>query len=165
MLMQERLKELIEYDCDTGIFIWVKKSSVFSRIVIGSRAGYIDCYGYRSIKIDERQYREHRLAFLYVEGAFPIEDVDHINHIKTDNRFCNLRKASEFQNMGNKITCHKNNKSSKLLGVSKYTGYSNFVARIHANGTTYNLGTFLTAEAAHTAYLEAKRKLHEFNTL
>ena len=110
---QERLKELLNYDPDTGVFTWkVKRHGVTS----GSEAGCIEKYGYRYIKVDGAQYFAHRLAWMYVHGVDPAElQIDHVNQVKDDNKMSNLRLATHQQNQRNNkskgICLHK--KSNK----------------------------------------------------
>src|ERR1700730_6426271 len=101
MLTQERLKELLSYDPETGIFRWIAKSSPFSNILIGDIAGSPLAHGYLQIKIDGEQYLQHRLAFLYMLGRLPKGEGEHANLDKADNRWCNLREATRSLNHGN----------------------------------------------------------------
>lgn len=97
MLTQARLKELMAYDEGTG---------VFTRYKSVQRGGkQVSCTpnkdGYFSANIDRKTYVQHRLAWLYVHGAFPEGHIDHINRIKTDNRICNLRVVTAFESNQN----------------------------------------------------------------
>ena len=83
MLTQERLKELLHYCPDTGIFTWIKPKQTTR---VGDECGFINDPGYRGIGIDSRPYKSHRLAFLYMLGRLPNKQVDHINQVKSDNR-------------------------------------------------------------------------------
>ncbi len=76
-MTQERLQELLAYDSSTGFFTWKIRKAI--RLRAGDRAGYDHPSGYRYIKIDNRSYSEHRLAWLYVHGRLPSEEIDHIN--------------------------------------------------------------------------------------
>ena len=91
MLTQDKLKELITYNPDTGIFI--RKN--------GARAGTINNRNYERVSVSGINYLAHRLAFLYMTGEMPDEMVDHINGKTLDNRWCNLRKANKYQNAQN----------------------------------------------------------------
>ena len=163
MLTQERLKELLHYDPETGLFTRLKS---LGKSKVGNIAGCLNPEGYIQIKINYVLYRAHRLAFLYMTGKLPYDDVDHINGIRHDNKWSNLRECDNSQNMHNRKKAHKNNKSSGLLGVSSSSnGNGTFRATIWLNNKHKQLGTFKTKEEAHERYLEAKRELHEFNTL
>lgn len=154
ILPVSRLREVVAYDPETGVFI--KKVRGKYR-AIGDVATYQTAYGYDGIKIDGQMYLAHRLAWLYVHGDMPDGQIDHINGIKTDNRIANLRVVTLAVNVQNKRTAQKNNQSG-LLGVS--VRKSGFQAKIKINRKTIYLGHFKTAELAHEAYLEAKRKVH-----
>jgi len=102
-MTQARLKELLIYCVLTGLFMWRVNRG---RIKVGSIAGCKDYDDYILIRIDGTLYKAHRLAFLYMEGEFPPDQVDHINGVEDDNRWCNLRKCTLKQNMNNPITKH-----------------------------------------------------------
>jgi len=160
ILTQECLKELLHYDPDTGIFTW-KVSKGASRA--GAVAGFLN-KGYSRIRIDGNYYSSHRLAWLYVNNIWPDDQIDHINGIKLDNRICNLRMATNAENQQNYHLPKANNKSG-FLGVSLHKPSKKFMATIRINGIKKNLGYFSSAEEAHDAYLEAKRKHHKFCTI
>lgn len=159
MLTQERLKELLRYDPDTGLFHWIKSR----RGVRGWRpfAGSVMQNGYVQITIDYQVFLAHRLAFLYMDGALPSDEVDHINGNPTDNRFSNLRRADRSLNMQNRRAGW--GKLGLAMGVSK--SRKKFRATIVASGVQHHLGMFSTAEEARNAYIEAKRQLHEGCTI
>ena len=79
-LTQDRLKELLHYDPDTGVFTWIQKPAPRGRAIIGSVAGGLKQHGYITIGINQREYYAHRLAWLYVYGEWPEDQIDHINH-------------------------------------------------------------------------------------
>jgi hypothetical protein len=158
MLTQDRLKELLSYDPETGIFINVVQRA--RSIKIGSAAGWDD-NEYIRIEIDNKTYRAHRLAWLYIYGNFPKKGIDHINGNKADNRLINLREASDLQNGQNQHNPTKRN-TSGYLGVSWSKRENKFVAQIRVNGKGRQIGFFNTAEEAHEAYLKAKKQDHPF---
>jgi len=96
-LTQERLKQLLTYNPDTGVFT---RNSSRGCAKIGTVTGTLDG-GYIRIKIDSKKYLAHRLAVLYMSGSFPEEMTDHINHDKIDNRYVNLRCVSSVENCQN----------------------------------------------------------------
>ena len=115
-LTQARLKELIHYDPCIGIFTWVGKSAPrANRKEIGSHAGHISHNGYVIIGVDKALYMAHRLAWLYVHNVMPKAEIDHINHIRDDNRIINLRMVSRLENGRN--TGKKKNNKSGINGV------------------------------------------------
>lgn len=149
----------LRYDPITGEF---KRTSIVSRH--GAKVGTISLKGYLRIKIKERYYMAHRLAWLISFGDWPQGQIDHINCIKLDNRLSNLRCVTNAVNAQNRLTPTANNKSSALLGVSK-AERGRWRAVIQVSGKKHRLGRFATPELAHAAYIAAKRQLHEGNTL
>jgi len=156
ILTQERLKELLSYDPETGVFVWVVKPS--QRVYIGAVAGIKKPNGYWYIKIDCKLYRAHRLAWLYMTGAFPPGQTDHINRARADNRFANLRAVTHSENQHNRIK-QKNN-TSGLKGVSYHKASKKWLAQIWSSNVSKYLGVFLTPEEASAAYLAAQRIYH-----
>src|SRR5574340_38831 len=153
-LSQKRLKDLLHYDEDTGIFTWRVNRGWHSKA--GSIAG-ANSAGYIIIGIDQVRYKAHRLAWLYVYGEFPSDQIDHININKSDNRISNLRIASNWLNSNNYI---RHPKSGNPAGTEKHGKL--WRAHIQVLGRRVCIGKYYTAEEAHKAYLKAKQKLHHF---
>jgi hypothetical protein len=151
----ERLRELLSYDRDTGVFTWLEVSK-FGGVKVGDVAGCVNEHGYRSIGIKRRQYAANRLAILYVTGEWPKGLVDHRDFDTDNNRFDNLRDVTTKVNAENRKV--STNGATGLLGVTKKGG--RYVARIRHNYELRHLGYFSTAEAAHQRYLEVKRQVH-----
>jgi hypothetical protein len=114
-LTQERLKELLRYDPDTGIFTWLKTNS--NRARAGSTAGCKSCNEYIVVRIDGVLRRAHRLAWLYMTGS-SVAEIDHANRDKSDNRWANLRAATRSQNNINRPP-PRNNRSG-FAGVHEH---------------------------------------------
>ncbi len=98
ILTQSTLKSLLHYDPETGEFRWLTSSS--NRAPMGTIPSNLSSDGYLRIRVAGKQYRAHRLAWLYVYGKFPSEHIDHINHDILDNRIENLRDSSPFKPYG-----------------------------------------------------------------
>lgn len=160
----EDVRSLLQYDLQTGEFFW-RRGGVNS-ICVGDSAGHICRKGYLNIKIARRHHRAHRLAWLYVYGTWPGGMIDHINGLRTDNRIANLRLADRHINAQNRRVAQEGNRSG-LLGVRYVsTNRTNpYIARIHINGRLTHLGSFPTAQAAHSAYVDMKRRVHSGCTL
>ena len=158
MLTQNYLKSLLDYEPETGEFTWRVSRGMAKA---GLRAGRIHHSGYVGITINGKEYRAHRLAWLYVRGAFPEHSLDHINGVKSDNRIANLRNATDSENSQNKAV-YKQNKSG-YIGVSYIKSRGKYMAQIYVSGKGKYLGFYDTAELAFEAYKEAKRAYHNFN--
>ncbi|KGJ13603.1 HNH endonuclease [Paracoccus sanguinis] len=152
-LTQARLKELLTYDPETGVF---RRNIRSGRIAAGALAGSPDNRGYLTIRIDGKPYLAHRLAFLHMEGAFPPAQIDHINRDGRDNRWCNLRHATQSQNNAN--TKVRSDSRVGAKGVKRSLG--KFMARIRYAGKEHYLGTFDTIVEASAAYQRAANDLH-----
>jgi hypothetical protein len=158
LLTQTRLKELLDYSPDTGLFTW--KFAHSKRVHAGDVAGSPSVKGYVVIGVDGRVYRAHRLAWLYVYGEFPKHYIDHINGIVTDNSIENLRDVSATTNNENQKEAPSHNRSCGILGVSREKNHRRWRAVITTKGKQIHIGYFDTVEEAHKAYVDAKRKLH-----
>lgn len=161
MLTQSRLKELLNYDPDTGVFAWLVKPS--KRVNVGAIAGCLSIYGYRQIQIGGEQYFAHRLAWLYMTGDWPKHQLDHRNGLRDDNRWDNLREATNAEN-GQNLAIFSNN-TSGFMGVSWDHKRQKWQASLMTNGHHKHLGRFDTPEAASAAYLAAKAEHHTFQPI
>lgn len=158
MLTHEYLKLILHYDKETGIFTWLEKLS--RRINIGSKAGKM-LNDYRSIRINGKDYSEHRLAWFYVYGVWPENDIDHKDTNKINNKFDNLRIASKMQNKMN-IGKNKNN-TSGFKGISWDKDSNKWLAQIQINCKKIWLGVFNSIEEAREVYTKyAKEYQHKF---
>lgn len=155
----DNIKTLLDYNPTSGVFTW-KVNTGRSRN--GKVAGYIRTDGYISIGYKGHSYLAHRLAFLYMSGSLPVDEVDHINNNRQDNSFKNLRQVNSKQNKENRKSANSNS-SHGFLGVTK--NHSRYMAHICNNKRSLYLGTYDTPEEAQEAYLKAKRELHKGNTL
>lgn len=152
-LTQAYLKTILHYDPETGLFT---RLTNISYTKTGDIAGSIKKDGYVVIGVAGKCIKAHRLAWLYVYGRWPIDVVDHINGIPSDNRLSNLRESSRSQNAHNQRMQRSN--TSGFKGVVKH--YHRFRARIAINGALRHIGTFDTAELAYKAYCSAADALH-----
>lgn len=159
-LTQDRLKTLIDYNPESGIFVWISKPNVrANRIKIGSIAGSNKGNGYIQIQIDGKNYLAQRLAFLFVYGQFPRGEVDHIDGCRNNNKLSNLRDVTHAENIQNQLRPSKAS-TTRLMGVSKRKDNGKYSAYIMSYGKRISLGSFSIPEDAHEAYLSAKRTLH-----
>ena len=154
MITQKRLKELLKYDKKTGIFIW--KDSRRGAVKVGSIAGTEAENGYIVIKIDRKDYKAHRLAWLYEYGKMPTGQIDHKNRIKRDNFIDNLKDVTQCKNMKNKEK-YKNNTSGET-GVYWNEQIKKWLVKITINKKEIYLGAFETKEEATKVKKEAQIK-------
>lgn len=147
MLTQAELKELLVYDPVTGIF--TNRVTRNSRALIGAEAGKDRLDGYRDIKINHKIYLTHRLAWLYVHGEWPADQIDHINGVRSDNRIDNLRVVTNKQN-GENQTLRSNNTSGHR-GVTWDKVNGKWMAQIKHHGKIHHLGYFSILEEAAAA--------------
>lgn len=159
-LTQDRLKEVLSYDPETGEFTW--RSTGPGRRP-NRKAGSKNNLGYMVVTIDRQFFLVHRLAWFYVTGAWPKKQLDHINGDRTDNRFVNLRET-DWQ--GNQQNLPATNGKGRLRGATKLNNptfrSTKYAANIKHNRQQIYLGIFSTEQEAHEAYLKAKAELHAF---
>jgi hypothetical protein len=156
MLTQERLKSLLHYDPETGVF--TRLVPVSPNTNAGDVAGYINGKGYVNLRVDGMQYQAHRLACLYMTGTMPDLDIDHIDLVKTNNTWRNLRPATQALNNANKAIQSNNRVGYK--GVSLHNGGPKYRSDVKVNGKKKYLGCFYTAEEAHAAYVKAANDMY-----
>jgi hypothetical protein len=160
MLTRKRLKEVLRYEPDSGLFVWIVRIS--KKIKKGQTAGSLGDRGYLKIKIDGSIYYAHRLAWLYMTGLWPTKLVDHKDGDKGNNRWNNLRNATKSINAQNQKKACRNN-TTGFLGVSP--AGRKFKAQICLDGNLKYIGSFPTPHLAYSAYLNEKRTIHTGNTL
>jgi len=151
---QDRLKELVHYDPASGVFTRIKDAGPNAKA--GTVLGKSKPKGRSRVCIDGKFYLLHRLAFLYMTGAMPENEVDHINRDPSDNRWENLRPATRSENCRNiGVPSHS---TSGLKGASFDKARNLWQAGIKVNGRRIALGRYKTAEEAHAAYVKAAEK-------
>jgi hypothetical protein len=160
LITQERLKSLLTYNPDTGEFRWATDQG--ARGKLGDIAGTFTPKGYRYIRINRRGYMAHRLAWLYMVGSWPDAQVDHINRVKDDNRWANLRAATNTENAQNQPV-RRTNKSG-VTGVHFYPRYKKWCASITADGKKVFLGYFAAKHEAIAARKAAEITRQPFRT-
>jgi hypothetical protein len=153
-MTQTGLKEVLTYDPCSGKFFW--NTDMINGSKKGSEAGTLSRKGYIHITINQKQYKAHRLAWLYVYGSFPKNQIDHINQIKSDNWIENLREASNKSNHKN-IPLQKNNKSG-VHGVGYHKATNKWGACIKVDGKLIHLGLYPEIDLAIKARKEAEVK-------
>ncbi|MGN6657107.1 MAG: HNH endonuclease [Rhodanobacter sp.] len=139
---------LLRYEPETGKFYWLIAKG---NRRIGYEAGTVNSWGYVSIALNRQKYQAHRLAWVFMTGDEPEDEIDHINGIRSDNRWVNLREATTFENHVN-VPMSKRN-TSGLKGVGLHRG--RWRAKLNSNGKCIHIGYFQTPEEAYVAYRKA----------
>lgn len=151
----QRLKDELSYEPDTGLFDWkVSKSGRRLRPFVGTLNGK----GYRTLRFEGTSILAHRVAWFLMTGEFPKKTIDHINGCRSDNRWCNLREATQQQNSMNRGP-QTNNKSG-YVGVSWHKKCKRWRAEINAKGRKIHIGMFKNIEDAARAYDAMALRLH-----
>ncbi len=152
-LTAERLREVLNYNPETGIFTW--REAIAKCCLPGKIAGSLKQQGYVAIRLFGVYYKAHRLAWLHVTGAWPTYRIDHLNGVRNDNRWNNLRDVPQSMNAQNR---HVTNAASGYTGVRQKC--HRFEASIRVEDQYVFLGMHSTAEEANEAVKAAKRIHH-----
>ena len=149
MIPHDELLKDLSYAPETGIFTWIRPKR---KVIVGSPAGSIGSGGYVYIKLRQKKYLAHRLAWFYMNARWPSDEIDHINHITTDNRLSNLREATISQNRTNRVRS-----KSGLRGA--YFNIKNgrkhpWSSQINLEGKTVRIGSYSTEIEAHRAFCD-----------
>lgn len=158
MITAERLREILDYDLETGVFTWKKKTC--RKVVVGSVAGCQTKEGYITIRVDGYLMTGHRLAWLYVNGTLPSQGIDHKNRDKADNRICNLRLCTPAEN-GQNAKLSRANKSG-VSGVFFNSKKGKWTAQITVNRKNIVLGAYDSIDEAAASRRAAEVKYHTF---
>lgn len=152
----EQVNRLLEYDPATGVFRW--RVNRAGNAKAGDRAGCVKKtgHGYRHISILGTSYGAQHLAWLLVTGAWHRGIIDHVNGIRDDDRWCNLRAATAQQNCANRVRASNNR--SGLKGVHWNKIDKKWKAGIKVDGVIRHLGYFTDKTAAHAAYCAAAKE-------
>jgi hypothetical protein len=157
MITQQELKEILNYDANTGIFTW-KNTNKYSNRKINAIAGGYDS-GYIRVCINKKRYGGHQLAWLYIYGEIGGFDIDHANGIKSDNRIVNLRKATVSENAYNRKLSSRN--TSGIKGVTWHKKSKKWQVVVTVNKQHKYLGQFNDLEFAELVVSEARDLFHK----
>jgi len=158
LITQNELKEVLNYDPETGVFTWL--TSPGNRVAIGGAAGSackVTCgKSYQRIMYKNIPYYAHRLAWLYVYGSFPEKDIDHIDGNGLNNKIDNLRAVTHQENGRNRRQSSAN--TSGCTGVTFYKRDKKWYSHICINGKMINLGFYIDWSDAVCARKSAEIK-------
>ena len=161
MITFEKANELFKYDRETGIIKWRKRFNGRQRdsLVAGCIS---NGDGYRKIGFKGKMYPAHRVAMLLAYGFYGEGlEVDHINHVRDDNRLANLRFVTRSDN-GRNLSINDNN-TTGVTGVVYHKAGRKYMAQITVDRVNIYLGMFVTLEEAARARKDAEIK-YKFNT-
>jgi hypothetical protein len=161
-LTHSRLLQVLHYDAETGVFTWKSVTNRRMKKMVGQPAGCLRPDGYLVVGIDGEAYLAHRLAWFWQTGKWPVDEIDHISGVKTENRFANLREANRSENRQNTRLAFS---ACGILGVSWCKREQKFRATIKLKGKQRSIGYFDAAEDARERYLSAKKVMHPFAVL
>lgn len=147
-ISQKEIMEFLSYNPDNGLFTWIKSRKTSTKV--GSIAGCNMPDGYIKIAFKRRNYMAHRLAWLYVHGFFPKDQLDHINGVRNDNRIVNLRECNVNENQRNRGKSPRN--TSGYLGVSWSNRYNKWLVQVTFNGKCKHVGVYKNILDAAEAY-------------
>ena len=137
MITQKELKEILDYNPDTGILTYL--ISPANHVKVGDVAGSLGKHGYLAIMIKGKKYLAHRLAFLFMNELLP-KQVDYINHVRNDNRWINLRSVNNKVNHRNQTM--KNTNTSGFVGVTFNKNSGKWLAQIKVDYKNIYLGIY-----------------------
>lgn len=166
-LTAESLRAQFAYNAETGVFTRLARArdefkcdrdwAAWNAKFAGDIAGTASSQGYRYIKIKQKRFAEHRLAWMYVYGEFPRGEIDHINGNRSDNRLTNLRVVTRAENCRN--LARRSDNTSGHIGVSWNKAMSKWAARIAVGGKHRALGLFVNLADAISARKAAERDI------
>lgn len=158
----DEANRLFAYDPDTGVLTRKVPAGRFGQIKAGTVVGCKCSSGHLQVRVNGRLHLVHRICYTLISGKPPLQYVDHINGIKSDNRKANLRDVSKAENCQNLKGPMKSG-SSGYLGVTR--NGRNWKCSVSENGKQKYLGTFKSKEDAYQVFLQYKRSIHNGCTL
>jgi hypothetical protein len=157
MITREQILERLHVDTEKGEVYWLQNHHAW---VIGREASHPFSKGgktgYHHVRWNGGWLKRAHIIFFIGHGRWPSKFTDHINGVRSDDRLCNLREATRFQNAWNQAPHSK--KSPYPPGVRR-SAYGQFEARITHKRKCRSLGTFPTVEEAADAYIKARSEL------
>jgi hypothetical protein len=162
-LAYETVKQRIDYDPETGLLTWKVKTG-HKRAGKVAGCAHKQNRNYIVVQIDRRTYMAHRIAWLLMTGEHPQEMIDHIDGNSQNNRWSNLRLATNKQNQENQNKINSRNKSG-FRGVCYVKGRNKWRACVQHDGVMHYFGEYLTAQDAGDAAKAKRLELYTHNNL
>jgi hypothetical protein len=151
MITQAVLKERLEYNPGTGVFTHLTNTTHKKK---GDVAGFTHSKGYVHVCCAGKEYKAHRLAYLYMMGYMP-EEVDHEDRVKDNNKWSNLRESDRVLNTNNVGVRKDNTTGVRGLSFDK-RGKKHWTYRRQYNGKQETYSFYTKEEAL------IHRKLQQF---
>jgi len=148
--------QVLDYNQETGRFTW--KIAPRPCIKAGDQAGTVNSKGYRLIKFQGKHILAHRLAWYFVHGRLPVDQLDHIDCNRDNNSIKNLRECNNAQN-AQRSSVGKTNKTGHR-GVYLVYKSKSYQARISYNNKRKNLGCYQSFDEAVEVYELARQLVH-----
>jgi hypothetical protein len=157
MITQSELKELLNYDKETGIFIRIKSNS--NRAKVNCVAGNIRKDGYLEVRVCKKSYLQHRLAWLYIYGKFPDKLIDHINGNRNDNRIENLREVDYKENTYNSKVRSDNKSGVRCVSWNKKS--QSWEVRVKVDKKLKHFGSYKELDDAAKVAEKVRKEHHK----
>lgn len=160
-MTQDDLKELLDYDPNTGLFHW-RVNPPRGRRLKGKVAGTKKSHkGYVTILIHRRRYKAHNLVWLYVHGKWPADQLDHIDRDGTNNAVSNLREATASENNQNKLKQANNTSGYAGITIRKDRPKKPYRVAVCVQGRS-SRGHFASLSEARAWREKTVKQLHPF---
>lgn len=155
-LSSKLVGEYLNYDPSSGVVRWKKRTG--PQCQLGEQAGNVDSNGYRQIQFFGKRYKTTRIIWLLMTGAWPSDEIDHVNRDRADDRWENLRIATHAQNMANQNIMRVNNISG-YRGVCWHKSTKKWAVQVKGHRPCH-CGLFENKEDAARHYDEIVRALY-----
>jgi hypothetical protein len=155
MVDPAKLRELFVYDPITGDLRWktARPGGVYEGFLVKTP----DSHGYLRVGYRGRKMKAHRVIWAMVTGDHPKGQIDHKNGDRSDNRWCNLREATNGQNVANSTRRRDSKTGVKCV---QFRGRHGFLVRVTKDGVKHSFGYHPTLEEAEAAAIAARQQLH-----
>lgn len=151
------LRAILSYDPETGDFTRLVARG--HKWKVGQVVGGVTSHGYINITIDGTHYYGHRLAWLFMTGEWPKDQIDHADGDKTNNRFANLREATTSDNMCNRGPTRRSKSGFRGVSYAGDKSRKRWIAVVRKGDRLY-IRAFMTKEEAIVMRQLAAQDIH-----